>query len=143
MASFRNLLRAAKSQIREVDTAAAEAAIAAGVLVLDVREPDEYEQGALPGAIHIPRGNLESNIEGRIADRAAPVVVYCAGGTRSAFAAKTMQELGYTDVASMIGGFNRWKDEGRDWRTPQVLSPEQRNRYQRHVLLPEVGEAGQ
>jgi len=143
MASFRDLLRAAKSQIREVDTAAAEAAIAAGALVLDVREPDEYEQGALPGAIHIPRGNLESNIEGRIADRTAPVVVYCAGGTRSAFAAKTMQELGYTDVASMIGGFNRWKDEGRDWRTPQVLSPEQRNRYQRHVLLPEVGEAGQ
>src|SRR5439155_5006489 len=143
MASFRDLLRAAKSQVREVDTAAAEAAIAAGALVLDVREPDEYEQGALPGAIHIPRGNLESNIEGRIADRTAPVVVYCAGGTRSAFAAKTMQELGYTDVASMIGGFNRWKDEGRDWRTPQVLSPEQRNRYQRHVLLPEVGEAGQ
>src|SRR5204863_1072939 len=70
-------------------------------------------------------------------------VIYCAGGTRSAFAAKTMQDLGYTDVVSMIGGFNRWKDEGRAWRTPQVLSPEQRNRYQRHVLLPEVGEAGQ
>src|SRR5207302_68915 len=92
---------------------------------------------------HIPRGNLESNIENRIADRGAPVVVYCAGGTRSAFAAKTMHDLGYTDVVSMIGGFNRWKDEGRDWRAPQVLSPEQRNRYQRHLLLPEVGEAGQ
>jgi molybdopterin/thiamine biosynthesis adenylyltransferase/rhodanese-related sulfurtransferase len=143
MASFRELLSAAKSQIREVDTASAEAAIAAGAAVLDVREPDEYEQGALPDAVHIPRGNLESNIENRITDRSGPVVVYCAGGTRSAFAAKTMQDLGYTDVVSMKGGFNRWKDEGRDWRAPQVLNPEQRNRYQRHLLLPEVGEAGQ
>jgi molybdopterin/thiamine biosynthesis adenylyltransferase/rhodanese-related sulfurtransferase len=143
MASFRELLSAAKSQIREVDTASAEAAVAQGATVLDVREPDEYEQGALPGAIHIPRGNLESNVENRIADHGAPVVVYCAGGTRSAFAAKTMHDLGYTDVVSMIGGFNRWKDEGREWRTPQVLNPEQRNRYQRHLLLPEVGEAGQ
>ncbi|MCU1462866.1 MAG: dinucleotide-utilizing enzyme [Acidimicrobiales bacterium] len=143
MASFRELLSAAKSQIREVDTASAEAAVAQGATVLDVREPDEYEQGALPGAIHIPRGNLESNVENRIADHGAPVVVYCAGGTRSAFAAKTLQDLGYTDVVSMIGGFNRWKDEGREWRTPQVLNPEQRNRYQRHLLLPEVGEAGQ
>jgi molybdopterin/thiamine biosynthesis adenylyltransferase/rhodanese-related sulfurtransferase len=143
MASFRELLAAAKSQINEVDTAAAEAAIAQGATVLDVREPDEYEQGALPGAVHIPRGNLESNVENRITDHSAPVVVYCAGGTRSAFAAKTLQELGYTDVVSMIGGFNRWKDEGRAWRAPQVLNPEQRNRYQRHLLLPEVGEAGQ
>jgi molybdopterin/thiamine biosynthesis adenylyltransferase/rhodanese-related sulfurtransferase len=143
MASFRELLSNAKSQIREVDTAAAQSAIEQGATVLDVREPDEYEQGALPGAVHIPRGNLESNIENRITDHGAPVVVYCAGGTRSAFAAQTMQELGYTDVVSMIGGFNRWKDEGREWRTPQVLNPEQRNRYQRHLLLPEVGEAGQ
>src|SRR5213593_3587439 len=113
MASFRDLLRAAKSQIREVDTAAAEAAIAAGALVLDVREPDEYEQGAIPGAVHIPRGNLESNIEGRVPDHDARIVVHCAGGTRSAFAAKTLAELGYTDVASMAGGFNKWKDEQR------------------------------
>src|SRR5207247_11093722 len=72
-----------------------------------------------------------------------PVVVYCAGGTRSAFAAETLQELGYTDVASMKGGFGRWKDEGRPWITPSVLTPEQRNRYHRHVLLPEIGAAGQ
>src|SRR5256885_17192149 len=116
MASFRELLSAAKSQIREIDTAAAEAAVAAGATVLDVREPDEYEQGALPGAIHIPRGNLESNVENRISDRAGPVVVYCAGGTRSAFAAKTMQDLGYRDVVSVKGGFNRWKDDVSDWR---------------------------
>ena len=111
--------------------------------MLDVREPDEYEQGAIPGSVHIARGNLESNVESRLTDKDAPVVVYCAGGTRSAFAAKTLGQLGYTDVVSMAGGFNRWKDEGRDWKVPQVLTPEQRNRYQRHLLLPEVGEEGQ
>jgi molybdopterin/thiamine biosynthesis adenylyltransferase/rhodanese-related sulfurtransferase len=111
--------------------------------VLDVREADEYEQGALPGAIHIPRGFLESQVESRIPDRDAPLVVYCAGGNRSAFAAKTLGELGYTNVVSMAGGFNKWKNEGRPWTTPRTLNPEQRNRYHRHLLLPEVGEAGQ
>ena len=79
--------------------------IEAGAIVLDVREPDEYDQGALPGAIHIPRGHLESQVESRLLDKDAEVVIYCAGGVRSAFAAKTLQELGYTDVASMAGGF--------------------------------------
>ncbi len=143
MASFRDLLSATKSRIREVDTATAEEAMNGGAVVLDVREPDEYEQGALPGAVHIPRGHLESQIENRVPNRATPIVVHCAGGTRSAFAAETLAQLGYTDVVSMAGGFNRWKDEGRAWSTPRVLSPEQRNRYQRHLLLPEVGEAGQ
>ncbi len=144
MPSFRELLSQAKSRIEEVDTSAAEAALTKpGVVVLDVREPDEYEQGALPGAVHIPRGFLESQVESKIVDRDAPVVVYCAGGTRSAFAADTLAQLGYTDVVSIAGGFNRWKDEGRKWSTPRTLSPEQRNRYQRHLLLPEVGEAGQ
>ena len=91
----------------------------------------------------LPRGNLESQIEGRITDKSTPVVVMCAGGVRSAFAARTLQDLGYDNVKSMIGGFNRWKDEGRDWRKPEVLTPEQRNRYSRHLLLPEVGEEGQ
>jgi molybdopterin/thiamine biosynthesis adenylyltransferase/rhodanese-related sulfurtransferase len=108
-----------------------------------VREPDEYEQGALPDALHIPRGHLEAQIEGRIVEKTAPVLVYCAGGVRSAFAAKTLQELGYTNVVSVAGGFGKWKDEGRPWRTPAVLTPEQRNRYQRHILLPEVGIEGQ
>src|ERR1700733_6504310 len=112
-------------------------------VVLDVREPDEYEQGALPGAVHIPRGTLETSVEGKIPDKTSHVVVYCAGGTRSAFAAKTLQDLGYSDVASVVGGFNRWKDEGREWSTPQSLTSEQRNRYQRHLLLPEIGETGQ
>ena len=142
--TFREMLANAKSAIREVEPAeAAEEIAARPTVVLDVREPDEYEQGALPGAVHIPRGTLETSVEGRIPDKSSHVVIYCAGGTRSAFAAQTMQELGYTDVASVIGGFNRWKDEGRDWVAPQSLSPEQRNRYQRHLLLPEVGETGQ
>src|SRR5438094_7777613 len=144
MASFRELLKETKSQICEVDTAGAAEAIARpGTVVLDVREPDEYEQGAIPGAVHLPRGHLESKIENQVADRSTPIVIHCASGVRSAFAAKTLQDLGYTDVVSMAGGFNKWKDEGREWVTPQTLSADQRNRYQRHLLLPEVGEEGQ
>jgi molybdopterin/thiamine biosynthesis adenylyltransferase/rhodanese-related sulfurtransferase len=143
MATFRDLLSAAKSEINEVDTDGAAAAIADGAVVLDIREPDEYEEGALADAIHIPRGHLEAQIEGRIIDKTAPVVAYCAGGVRSAFAAKTLQELGYTNVVSMDGGYGRWKDEGRDWKKPVTLTPEQNNRYKRHLLLPEVGVAGQ
>jgi len=141
--TFRDLLAAAKAAITEVDTAVAAQHIAAGSVVLDVREPDEFEQGALPTVVHIPRGHLEAQIETRIIDKSTPVVVYCAGGVRSAFAVETMQELGYTNVVSMAGGFGKWKDEGRAWSTPVALSAEQRNRYQRHILLPEVGVAGQ
>jgi sulfur-carrier protein adenylyltransferase/sulfurtransferase len=145
MAGFRDLLSQAKSQIVEVDPADAEARIAGtpAVVVLDVREPDEYDQGALLNALHIPRGHLEAQIEGKVLAKDAPIVVYCAGGVRSAFAAKTLGELGYTNVVSMAGGFGRWKDEGRMWKTPVTLTAEQRNRYQRHLLLPEVGVAGQ
>ena len=144
MASFRELLADAKSKIKEVDTQTAAAKIDANqAVVLDVREPDEFEQGALLGVVHIPRGHLEAQIETKIVDKTAPVIVYCAGGVRSAFAAKTLQELGYTDVLSMAGGFGKWKDEVRPWSTPVQLSAEQRNRYQRHVLLPEVGIEGQ
>src|SRR3954467_7558399 len=120
MPSYRELLQAAKRDIKEVDTAEAdELRTRAGAVVLDVREPDEYEQGAIPGSLHIPRGNLESNIEPRVAGHDTPLIVFCAGGNRSAFAAKTLEEMGYTDVVSVKGGFNRWKDEGRDWKVPQ------------------------
>jgi sulfur-carrier protein adenylyltransferase/sulfurtransferase len=142
MASPRDLLTQAKAQIKESVPAEVEPLLGQ-VTLLDVREPDENEQGAIPGAIHLPRGNLEFQVEGKIPDKQAPIVVYCAGGVRSAFAAQTMQELGYTDVVSLVGGFNRWKDEGRPWATPETLTPEQRNRYQRHLLLPEVGDTGQ
>ena len=142
MPSPRDLLNAAKAEIREIEPHEVAANLDYYVL-LDVREPDEYEQGAVEGAIHVPRGQLEFAVEGRIVDKRAPVAVYCAGGVRSAFAAKTLQDLGYTDVVSVIGGFNKWKDEGLAWRAPRSLSTDQRMRYQRHLLLPEVGEVGQ
>jgi sulfur-carrier protein adenylyltransferase/sulfurtransferase len=142
MASFRELLAQTKSKIREVDPETAEAHLGDSTF-LDVRELDEFEQGMIPGAVFIPRGHLESQVENKLTDKDKPVVIYCAGGTRSAFAAETLQDLGYTDVASMSGGFGRWKNEDRPWITPAVLTPEQRNRYHRHTLLPEVGEAGQ
>src|SRR3954453_13890868 len=102
MPSFRELLAATKAQIREVDTAEAEAARQQpGTVVLDVREPEENAQGAIPGPLFIPRGQLESSIESRVADKSTPIVIHCASGVRSVFAAKTLEELGYTDVVSM------------------------------------------
>ena len=142
MVTPRDLLNAAKAEIREVE-AADVASNLDRYTMLDVREPDEYDQGAVPNAVHVPRGQLEFSIEGRIPDKTKPVAIYCAGGTRSAFAAKTLQDLGYADVVSVIGGFNKWKDDGLPWSTPLTLSADQRNRYQRHLLLPEVGEKGQ
>jgi len=142
MATTRELLNQAKAQVREVQADEVEPRLGQ-VVFLDVREADEYEQGAIPGAIHVPRGFLEFQVEGRIPDKSAPIVAYCAGGSRSAFAAKTLADLGYTDVVNLVGGFNRWKDEGRPWKAPKTLTPEQRNRYQRHLLLSEVGTDGQ
>jgi len=142
MPSPRDLLNAAKAEITEIDPHEVAKNISHYTL-LDVREPEEYEQGAVPGAVHIARGNLEFSVEGRLLDKNAPIAVYCAGGVRSAFATKTLQDLGYTDVVSVIGGFNKWKDEGLVWAKPATMSADQRNRYQRHLLLPEVGEKGQ
>ena len=142
MASFRELLDEVKKGIVEVDPAGA-ADVLGRALFLDVRETDEYAQGAVPGALHLPRGMLELQVEGRVPDKDRKIVVYCAGGTRSALAAQALSQLGYTDVVSMAGGFNKWKDQGRDWVVPRTLDADQRNRYQRHLLLPEVGEAGQ
>ena len=142
MSSPRDLLNAAKAEITEID-ATTVAANLDHYTLLDVREPDEYEQGAVPGAVHIPRGNLEFSVDGRLSNKSAPIAVYCAGGVRSAFATKTLQDLGYTDVVSIIGGFNKWKDEGLTWAAPQTMTAQQRIQYGRHLLLPEVGEKGQ
>ncbi|MCB0973235.1 MAG: molybdopterin-synthase adenylyltransferase MoeB [Actinobacteria bacterium] len=142
MPSFRDLLKETKSQIVEISPDDAQERLGSA-LFLDVREPDEYEQGALPDALHIARGVLETQVENKIPNKAEPIVVYCAGGARSAFAAQSLQMLGYEDVTSMEGGFGKWKNEGRPWKIPQTLSAEQRNRYHRHLLLPEVGEKGQ
>ena len=146
MANFRELLAATKAEIQEIETAEAATLRDSGgddVVILDVREPDENAQGSIPGAVFIPRGQLESNIENKIPNKDAKVLIHCASGVRSAFAAKTLSELGYSDVASIAGGFNKWKDEGRDWGVPKHLTAEQRNRYQRHLLLPEVDIEGQ
>jgi sulfur-carrier protein adenylyltransferase/sulfurtransferase len=142
MPNFRELLKATKAQIREVTPEQADQERGRATF-LDVREADEFDQGTIPGSVFIPRGNLELSVEGKIPDKDTPIIVYCAGGARSAFAAKSLAELGYSDVVNMTGGFNQWKNEGRTWVTPRSLSAEQRNRYQRHLLLPEVGDAGQ
>jgi molybdopterin/thiamine biosynthesis adenylyltransferase/rhodanese-related sulfurtransferase len=142
MPTSRELLAAVKAHITEIDTAEAQNRLADSV-VLDVREADEYEQGAIPGALHIPRGFLEAQVEGKVTDKDTPVIVHCASGFRSAFAAKTLQDLGYSNVVNLAGGFNKWKDEGRPWAAPRVLNAEQRNRYHRHLLLPEVDVKGQ
>lgn len=142
MPNFREIFDQVRREIAEVDGATAELQLQ-DALFLDVREPDEYAAGAIPGATHVPRGYLELQVEGRVPDRDRRIVVYCAGGVRSAFAAKTLGELGYRDVVSLAGGFNAWKNDGRPWHAPKTLSSEQLARYQRHLLLPEVGTEGQ
>ncbi len=112
-------------------------------VVIDVRERDEFEQGYIPGALHIPRGNLETRIERNVFEHATPIVVYCATGVRSVYAARTLGELGYTNVVSMAGGFAAWKENGHEWKLPRTLTHDQLERYSRHVLIPEVGEEGQ
>jgi sulfur-carrier protein adenylyltransferase/sulfurtransferase len=145
MATYRELLEQAKAEIDEVDAAEAMAALNNGdsPLLLDIRERDEWDEGHLPDAIHIPRGSLESRVEQTIPDRNRRVVVYCAGGSRSAFAARTLQELGYEHVSSLRGGFTDWKRNGFPTVLPRSLGPTQRTRYSRHILIPEVGEEGQ
>jgi sulfur-carrier protein adenylyltransferase/sulfurtransferase len=141
MPSYRDVLQRVKTEITEVD--AREAQGLDGAVWVDVRERDEWEEGHIPDAVHVPRGYLESRIEGVASDKAAPVVLYCASGNRSAFAAKALQELGYEHAASLHGGFTDWKRNGYDVQLPRTLSPEKRTRYSRHLLIPEIGEEGQ
>ena len=141
MTTFKDLIRRVKSEVREVSPEQARQMAGQGAVIVDVREADEWAQGHAPGALHIPRGFLELRIEEKAKDKDAPVVLYCAGGTRSAFAARSLQELGYTDVASLTGGFGKWKEAGLPVVVPKTLSSEQRQRYSRHLLVPEVGRA--
>jgi molybdopterin/thiamine biosynthesis adenylyltransferase/rhodanese-related sulfurtransferase len=141
MPTYRELLSRTKAEISEVDARAAEAL--EGAIWVDVREPDEWQEGHLPGAVHVERGNLESRIESVAPDKTQPVVLYCAAGNRSAFAAKTLEELGYANAHSLIGGFTDWKRNGLEIVMPRTLSPEKRTRYSRHLLIPEIGEEGQ
>jgi molybdopterin/thiamine biosynthesis adenylyltransferase/rhodanese-related sulfurtransferase len=144
MPSYRELLQQVRAEIDEVDARRTSELLAAEEpLVVDVRERDEWEEGHIPGAVHVPRGSLESRIERIEPDRARPIVLYCSTGNRSAFAAKTLEELGYETVSSLAGGFTDWKRNGFPTAVPQALEPSQRARYSRHLLIPEVGEKGQ
>ena len=136
------LLKAARAAVPEV-TPAEVARQSPKPLVVDVREKQETDQGILPGAKLVPRGFLELRIEEAVPDHDADVVLYCAGGTRSLLAARTLQDMGYTRVRSMAGGYGAWKDGGLPIETPVRLTEAQRNRYSRHLLIPEVGEVGQ
>jgi molybdopterin/thiamine biosynthesis adenylyltransferase/rhodanese-related sulfurtransferase len=143
MPTYQEILEQKRATVREVDARQAAQWREQGATLIDVREQDEVDQGIIPGAIHIPRGYLEMRIEEAVRDRDAPLVVYCAGGVRSLFGAEALTELGYRDVVSMAGGFSGWKAAGLPWRVPQALTPDQRRRYSRHLLIPEVGEEGQ
>lgn len=141
--SFMELMREARASVPEVTTAQAEALAREGAVLIDVREGSEWEEGHIPGAVHVSRSYLEQNIEAAAPDHDTRVVLYCAGGVRSLFTGQAMQAMGYTDVHSMAGGFQAWKAEGRPWTKPVRLTREQKQRYSRHLLVPEVGAEGQ
>ncbi|MHB8718859.1 MAG: molybdopterin-synthase adenylyltransferase MoeB [Candidatus Dormibacteria bacterium] len=142
MATSRDLLDAARALVPEI-TAQQLAADPNSRTLIDVRERDEFEQGYIPGAQHLSKGFIELQVEDRVPDRTTPLTLYCAGGVRSLLAAKALRDLGYTDVVSLSGGFGAWKQAGQQIAMPAALSPEQKRRYSRHLLLPEVGEEGQ
>ena len=145
MSNFRELLKQVKAEVGEVTPEEVKARLEGTkpVVTLDVRGENETANGVLPGATTLPRDHFESRAEDTLPDKAAEIVVYCQSGVRSAFAARTLRELGYENVTSMKGGFLRWKDLGYPFDVPQVLDASQRGRYSRHLILPEVGEAGQ
>jgi molybdopterin/thiamine biosynthesis adenylyltransferase/rhodanese-related sulfurtransferase len=144
MPTYRELLQQVRTEIDEIDAGRARELIESGEpLVVDVREQSEWDEGHIPGAVHVPRGHLESRIERTAPDLARPIVVYCSAGNRSAFAAKTLGELGYEDVTSLAGGFTDWKRNGFSVELQGGLDAPRRLRYSRHLLIPEVGEQGQ
>ena len=143
--TYGDLLAGVRDAVRTVTLDEIKRRLEAGekMVLVDVREKDEVRGGYIPGAVSIPRGFLEMQAEAKLTDKDAPIVLYCAGGVRSAFAAKTLAELGYTHVESANPGFVRWKDLGYPMELPPALTDAQRERYSRHLLLPEVGEVGQ
>src|SRR2546421_5969239 len=138
------LLRQIKERIEEVDPAQVKEQIGNGAVLVDVRETEEYTTGHIPGAKHVPKSYLESRMEGAVPDHSQHVILYCQSGNRSAWAARTLlEDLGYEHVESMTGGITLWKDRGYEVEVPRTLTAEQRDRYSRHLLLPEVGPEGQ
>ena len=136
-------VRRIKERIDEVDPSEVRELAGEGIALIDVRETEEWDTGHIPGAKHVPRGYLESRIDAAVPDRSQRVVLYCASGNRSALAANTLEDLGFEHVESMTGGITLWKDRGHPVETPKTFTPEQRERYSRHFLLPEVGTEGQ
>jgi sulfur-carrier protein adenylyltransferase/sulfurtransferase len=143
MATYQELLQQARASVPTVGLREASVLIGGDTVFLDVREQGEWDLGHVPGAVHVPRGSLESRIEQVIPDRSSRIVAYCASGNRSAFAAQTLTDLGYRHVENLIDGFVDWERNGYPVVVPSTLTPEQRRRYSRHLLIPEVGEAGQ
>jgi molybdopterin/thiamine biosynthesis adenylyltransferase/rhodanese-related sulfurtransferase len=144
MPTYRDYIADIKKRIREATPEQVEDLIQSGDVQLgDVREKDEWNAGHIPGAVHVPKSYVEQWAEDRLPEKEKTTILYCAAGVRSAMAADTLQKLGYQNVISMAGGFNRWKDSGKPWITPASLTPEQGQRYSRHLLIPEVGEEGQ
>ena len=142
--SSADLLRQVKSEIDEIDPSQVNELLQEGVTIIDVREAEELASGLLPGAKHVPRSYLETRIEGIVPDRSAHVILYCASGNRSAYGARTLRDdLGYEHVESMTGGIALWKDRGYEVDVPRTLTAEQRDRYSRHLLIPEIGTDGQ
>lgn len=143
--SYAELFSEVRERVRTLPLEALKARLDAKTptTLVDVREQHEFNAGFIPGAVHIPRGFLELQAESKLPDKQAPIVVYCAGGTRSAFAAKTLAEMGYENVLSANPGFVRWKDLRFPVETPPSLTDAQRDRYSRHLMLPEIGDKGQ
>src|SRR6201988_4468956 len=142
--SAAELLRLVKSQIDEVDPSEVNELLDEGVTIVDVRGSEEFATGHLPGAKSVPRGHLESRIDMLVPDRSTALLLYCESGNRSAYAARTLKDdLGYEHVRSMTGGVTLWKDRGYAREIPRTLSGEQRERYSRHLLIPEIGVEGQ
>src|SRR2546429_2260929 len=148
----REIMRQARRQVPEWSTPQVNEAMAhqheAGrenqeIVLVDVREKHEWNEGHIPGAIHVPRGYLELQVEEAVPDKVKTVVLYCAGGVRSLMAGATLQQMGYKNVVSMAGGFGAWKGNGYSFVQPRTMSEAQAKRYSRHLLVPEVGEEGQ
>ena len=138
------LLAKLRKDIKEINVRELSAQLASKrVTLIDIREQSEWDQGHIKGSIHIPRGYLELQIETHVSDRSQPVAITCAGGVRSLLGARDLETMGYTNVVSVAGGFNGWKNAGYAFDLPRTLTNEQRQRYSRHTVMPEVGEEGQ
>ena len=144
MTTYRDWFADLKKRVTEATPQEVQQLLRKGDVQLgDVREKNEWDEGHLPGAAFVPKSYLEQWAEDRLPSKDKPTILYCAGGVRSVMAADALQKLGYTNVISMSGGFNRWKDSGLPWTKPETLAPDQAQRYSRHLLIPEVGERGQ